>query len=153
MKHAYQNICGLIALSGFSDREVMEFAERLFQQRPDTFMLDIGEIRRILKNASPNQFLDEPVDRKVQSMGDTAHKIERLLILEAGIPKAIAVMNLLEELKLRFPSLHFPSENRKGFYTWIRRLCTLIPEKELLHVATSIRNRSVHDTPSDWRLK
>ena len=69
------------------------------------------------------------------------------------MPRALAIEMLTEELRRRFPSQDIPPESRKGFSNWIRRLSQDIPEKELLFVATAIRNRIVHDAQTDWRLK
>lgn len=153
MKSTYLNICRLIASSGYPERDIIEFVDELIRQGPNAFIGDIEGLRRLMKNASSTRIFDVPTDQPVPPISDTAQKIERLLISDAGMPKAAAVTVLSEELRRRFPVLRVPSEGRKGFYLWIRRLTALVPEKELLHIATSIRNRLVHDSPTDWRLK
>lgn len=153
MKSAYLNVCRLIASSGYQERDIAEFLDELIKQGPSAVISDIDDIRRFLKTTSPTRIFDVPTDRFVASLSDTALKIERLLINDAGMPKAAAIQLMSEELRLRYPNMRVPSESRKGFYSWIRRLTSQVSEKELLHIATSIRNRSVHDSPTDWRLK
>jgi hypothetical protein len=152
MKSAYLNICRLIASSGYQERDIAAFVDELIKQGPNAVIGDIDDFRRLMKTPSSNRIFDTPTEQAVP-LSDTALKIERLLINDAGMPKAVAVALLSDELRLRFPHLDVPRESRKGFYSWIRRLTALVPEKELLHIATSIRNRSVRDSPIDWRLK
>jgi hypothetical protein len=152
MKSAYLNICRLLASSGYQERDIAEFVHELIKQGPSAAIGDIDDFRRLMKTTSSSRIFDTQTEQAVP-LSDTALKIERLLINDAGMPKAVAVSLLSDELRLRFPRLDVPPESRKGFYSWIRRLTALVSEKELLHIATSIRNRSVHDSPTDWRLK
>lgn len=153
MKSAYQRICRLLASSGYHDRDIAEFLDELLKAGPMSAIKDIGDIRRTINMPSSNRAFDVPTHRFVPPQSDTASKIERLLVRDAGMPRAIAIERLSNELRIRFPDLQVPPESRKGFHLWIRRLAMLVPEKELLHIATNIRNRSVHDSPTDWRLK
>lgn len=153
MKSPYLEICRLLAAAGYSLRDVAEFIEVVANQGPDLVMRDIDGIRKSMNQVMSNIDFDEPKEYSLISSSDTAQKIERLLIRDAGMPKMVAVDVLSHELKARYPGMQIPAEGRKGFTSWIRRLTSFIPEKELLHLATNIRNRSVHDMPSDWRLK
>ena len=83
----------------------------------------------------------------------TESKIARLLLEEAGLPKYVAVLRITQELKKLHPSELIPSESRKGFLSWIRKLSAITSESELLHIATRIRNEFIHEHPSDWQLK
>jgi hypothetical protein len=153
MRGAYLQICKLLACSGLRDREVAEFAHILQQNGPDAFLEDIVTLRRWINGFASERFYDSPSFELVSPPSEVSEKIERLLIHEAGMPKSIAVSLLSADLRQRYPDLPFPSESRKGFRTWIDRLGDLLPGKELLHVATSLRNRYVHESPPDWRLK
>ncbi|MBZ0074388.1 hypothetical protein [Bordetella hinzii] len=153
MKNSYINICRLIASSGYSTNEIFEFLDELIIKDPSAAMKDIHSIRKTLQNLELRNFYDIPRSQFHSAHSDTITKIEHLLIDEAGIPKFVAIQLITEEIKLRHPNIDIPPESRKGFRYWIQRLTSYIPEKELLHIAMNIRNRSVHDSPSDWRLK
>ncbi len=152
MKDTYLSICRLLASSGFSDRDIAEFMNELIGMGPNTVLSDIRDIRR-LTNTSPKRVYDFPTEVYIVPPSETAMKIERLLIQDAGLTRLTAIERLSDELHRRFPKILIPPESRKGFHTWIQKLSALIPEKELLHIAAKIRNRSVHEPPSDWRLR
>ena len=154
MKNAYIKICRLLAASGYRESEFAEFIEEASAAGPTSFISTLGELRRFeMSQTTVRLFVDKPADRFVAHSSDAALKIERLLINDARMPRAVAVDALSEELRRNFPSRDIPSESRKGFANWIRRLSAIFPEKELLFLATAIRNRVVHDAPNDWRLK
>lgn len=153
MKSAYENICRLLASSGFSEREIFDFSDELFNIGPNGFLDDITHLKRLSKNTLIRNAFDVSPNQPRPTTNDTVKKIERLLIDEARLLKIVAVAMLSSELLTRFPKIQLPVESRKGFNHWLHKLTELVPEKELLHLATKIRNRSVHDQPTDWRLK
>lgn len=153
MKNSYINICHLIASSGYSKSEIFEFLDELTIKSPNSAMNDIQSIRNMLQNSKTREFYEVPKSHFSSAFSDTITKIEHLLIDEADLPKFVAIQLISEEIRSRHPNIDIPPESRKGFQYWIQRLTSYIPEKELLHIAMNIRNRSVHDSPSDWRLK
>lgn len=154
MKNAYLKICRLLAASGHKMNELEEFAHELRSLGSGAFLSDIDELRHMDPSYSAYRHRgDVSTYRSSQPPSDAALKIERLLLHDAGMPRTVAIEILTEELRRRFPSQDIPPESRKGFGNWIRRLSQDIPEKDLLFVATGIRNRVVHDAPTDWRLK
>lgn len=153
MKSSYLEICRLLAASGYSLRDLSQFLDMLMRQGPDLTMREIENIRDESRHHASNIDSDEPRGYARSEFNDIAQKVERLLIYDAGMPRALAIEILSTELMKKYPGLLLPSEGRKGFSAWIRRVAAVVPEKELLHVVTSIRNRSVHDSPTDWRLK
>ena len=153
MKSSYLQICTLLASSGFRDRDIAEFIETLLELGPQTFTQDVASLRRAIPELRREVPFDTPSRVQSEPSSEISEKIERLLLLETGLQKAAAIDILSEELRARFPNQIIPSESRKGFHVWIHRLTNAIPEKELLHLATSIRNRYVHQRPSDWRLR
>ncbi|UUO11549.1 hypothetical protein M6D76_02285 [Alcaligenes faecalis] len=153
MKDSYIDICHLIASSGYSTNEIFEFLDELISKDSSAAMKDIQSIRKILQNSKPRKLYEIPKNQFHSTHSDTVTKIEHLLIDEADLQKFVAIQLISEEIKLRHPNIEIPPESRKGFQYWIKRLTSCIPEKELLHIAMNIRNRSVHDSPTDWRLK
>lgn len=153
MKSNYLEICRLLASSGYSLNRISEFLELVDRQGPGMTMRDIEDMRRETNNWMTSVDLDVPRGNFYYELNDTAQKIERLLIDDAGMPKTLAINILSNELINKYPGLAIPHEGRKGFSAWVRRVASLVPEKELLYIATNIRNRTVHDLPSDWRLK
>lgn len=154
MKDAYVEICRLLAASGYREKELTEFIEQAMMAGPTSILSTIRELRRFEMHQSAFRSLaDTPTDTFAPPPSDAALKIERLLIIDARMPRAAAIDALTEEIRRNFPTRNIPSESRKGFANWIRRLSEVVPEKELLFFATAIRNRVVHDAPGDWRLK
>jgi hypothetical protein len=153
MKRAYLKLCRLIAASGFREREIVEFAEYVAARRPRELVVDVLELRELMGDVSQDRIFEPPtIGFDIQTNG-LDEKIERLLISDAGLPRTIAIEELTKMLNERFPGIRVPPESRKGFRLWIQKLCALVPEKELLHLASSLRNRVLHEAPSDWRLK
>ena len=153
MKHAYLRICRLLAASGYRERDLADFVHQVVSQGPEAFLSTVNDLRRLDPRSAAYPFLvDTPIDTFLPPPSDATMKIERLLLHDAGMPRAAAIEMLTEELRLRFPSLEIPPESRTGFSNWIRRLSQDIPEKDLLFIATAIRNRVVQDAPTDWRL-
>ncbi|MBV6320547.1 hypothetical protein [Duganella violaceipulchra] len=153
MKSPYLEICRLLASSGYSLRDISEFLDFSMRQSPNGTVREIEAMRHEINHWISNTDFDEPRDYSHSEFNETAQKVERLLIYDVGMPKSVAIEILSHELILRYPGLLLPPEGRKGFLAWIRRVASIVPEKELLHIATNIRNRSVHDLPTDWRLK
>jgi hypothetical protein len=154
MKDTYVRICRLLAASGYREKELLEFIEQAMVAGPDSFLATVGELRRLeIEHSTLRILFDRPTETFAPPPSDAARKIERLLINDARMPRAVAIDALTEEVRRNFPSTYIPSESRKGFSNWIRRLAEVVPEKDLLFLATAIRNRVVHDAPGDWRLK
>jgi len=153
MKISYLQLSKLLAASGFGERDFAEFARSICQLGPKQFTEDVMSMRQLLSDISHPTPYDIPSPTQSGPPSDIEEKIERLLIHETALPKLEAVALLTTELRQRFPEKPVPPESRKGFQLWIHKLTSIFPEKELLHLATSIRNRFVHERPSDWRLK
>lgn len=164
MKSSYEKICRMLALSGYNDKDLENFIYEVHHRSPNRVIRDIEDVRRSMNSfismSESSEFakknLDIDYERKsylLGSEGDTIMKIERLLLQEAGLSKSTAIHLLSNELMMKFPNAPIPHESKKGFYSWVERLINFIPEKDLLYIATNIRNKIVHDAPIDWRLK
>ena len=153
MKTAYLRVCRLLASSGFREHEIAEFAQQVSQSDSRALLGDVARLRQLMNDSLQGRTLDIPLSTSHSLPSEVEEKIERLLVLDTGLPRSLAVEQLTAVLRLRSPEIDVPSESRKGFRPWIRKLITLVPEKELLHIATSLRNRVVKPAPPDWRLK
>ena len=153
MKPGYLKLCKLLAASDCRERDIVEFAQTLLQVGPRTFEEDVLAMKRLLVELQIATPYDSPSHSSSEPMSEIVDKIEQLLTRETRLPKLMAIELLSSELLQRYPNISIPPESRKGFRAWIHRLTNIVPEKELLHLATSIRNRYVHERQPDWRLK
>lgn len=157
MSNSYKKLCNLLAASNINEKEIYDFISTLQNANPHEVLDYISEVRKLLNTElnhynyaynSKNWY--NPDNFEMPS--ETEKKIVHLLLEEADLPKTVAIALMTQELEKR---LHFqvPSESRKGFSNWIRKLLSIIPESELLHIATLIRNNFVHEQSYDWKLK
>jgi hypothetical protein len=156
MRRSYQKICALLAAADFDEREIWEFVEAVHKAGPSEVARYVIHIRHMLMSEMKNGGSDWYIRKRPSNFepsSETEEKIAHLLLEDAGLPKYVAITRLTQELKKRHPSEPIPSESRKGFTSWIRKLLAITSESELLHVATRIRNEFVHERPSDWHLK
>ena len=161
MKNSSLKICRLLASSGYSEQEIRDFVFELFDLGPNMAVEHIFNIWQESKTSPFNKVFDysinntNPFTKNIVANyeNSTAQKIKRLLLIDAGLSIADASKLLTEELNKKFPNINIPTISKKSFYIWIEKLIFIVPEKDLLYIATSIRNRSVHDSPIDWKLK
>ena len=86
---------------------------------------------------------------------DVPMRVEFLLRNEAGLKVRQAALELLSSLKRERPSMAgtMKPPNKESFCKWLKKLLRQIEPSELLHHATLVRNRYVHDTEQDWPLR
>ncbi|MCC5051994.1 hypothetical protein [Xanthomonas campestris] len=79
-------------------------------------------------------------------------RVERLLKVDARLStmKAVDIFSgaLIREKLLRADQI--PPLSKKAFNTWVDRISTIVEPKELLRIATLIRNRLAHEGNTDW---
>lgn len=150
-RSSYQRICALLAAAEVRHSDIVEFSRTLLQRGPDGVYEDVLRIRA--------QFYLAPDERGERAASgaplndELAEKVQRLLIDEAHLTKTQALDLLSLAVRRRYPAVEVAPDPKKGFAAWIRRLRTVVPESDLLHLATTIRNSLVHERPHDWRLK
>jgi hypothetical protein len=148
-RSSYLRICALLAAADVRHTDLIEFGRVSARKGPDALYQDVLRMRAQLYGSIREDRPREP--HPVQD--ELAAKVERLLFSEAGLSKSQAVEKLASELRRRYPDVTIPPEAKKGFTAWVRKLAALVPESDLLHLATTLRNSFVHDRPHDWRLK
>jgi len=150
-RNSYVRICALLAAADFLQDDLAEFAHILRQKGARGVYQDIARLKADLNLTVGER--EEHSSSESPQTDELAEKVQRLLFDEARLTKLQAFEMLSTQIRTRHPGLDVPPDPKKGFSAWVRRLATFIPESELLHLATTIRNAFVHDRPQDWRLK
>jgi hypothetical protein len=82
-------------------------------------------------------------------------RVDQLLRGEAKLSTGDAVQSLssrIVQMKLLTPD-RLPPLSRKSLRDWVGRLAMLVQPKDILRVATIVRNERVHSPARDWRLR
>ena len=91
---------------------------------------------------------------RLRNFDEIIDKVETLLVGDAGLAKSMAGTLLYNELSRRGRFGDLPIPTKIAFRLWLARLLDTVPQSEVLHAATKIRNGLVHgsETGSDWPL-
>lgn len=86
---------------------------------------------------------------------DIDEKVLQLLRVEAGLSAAEAIRSMSASLRKldKARSLELPGYSKQSLGSWVRRAAKTFSPSELLYVATTIRNASVHGAQLDWGLR
>lgn len=150
----------LLAGSGLSQKEIRELVAEMQDLPPGQLVDAILYLRR---NAlDPLEVADSMLGRGRRPSGlrkprlgsDVRSRVEFLLREEAGLTVNQAALELLASLKRERPGLFemVKPPNKESLYDWLRRVLPRIEPSELLHHATLVRNKYVHDTDREWPL-
>lgn len=149
--------CLLLAGTNYTQSELMRlFAdlEKMGRQRTVEEILFLREQARGNSVADEGNLLPPPVSKDDLTSATT--RIVALLRDEAQLSTREAIAVLSSALKEKFPELRgnvLPPQSKKSLAVWIERVSRIVPERELLHLATVLRNRRVHAVSGDWTLK
>lgn len=162
MQEAVTKFLLLLSGSGMSHKEIREIAAKLRYFSPTELADAVRFIRRnaldpldevvtsILSGTGP-----VPGKKKMDRSGsDVPLRVVTLLKFEAGLTVKEAALELLNSLEQRRPGISetIKPPNKESFYGWLQRLSKRIEPSELLHHASRIRNRYVHQVEQDWPL-
>ena len=151
----------LLAGSGLSQKEIFELVAEMRDLPPRELADAIIHLRR---NAlDPLKDTDTMLggSRKPHGLrrphrptSDVRRRVEVLLREEAGLTVDRAASELLASLKRERPGVFdtVKAPNKQSLYDWLRRVSSNVEPSELLHHATLIRNKYVHNTDTDWPL-
>jgi hypothetical protein len=154
MKTGFLKIGVLLAASNITHRELLEFAAELERIGPKGLVRHVDSLKALVESAALSDFEVYTPSQNLQATSAPAStKIKRLLLEEARLPKVEAMHALASAVLKRHPDVKIPSDSRKGFSAWLLKLINVVSESELLYMATTIRNKYVHEAPTDWRLK
>ena len=144
MKTIEQKLVLFLADPKISDSEFSELARALESPRVQRLLAAAWEIRKQLDRDSrdyPSTESRDPDERALR-------EIERLLLVEARIPKGVAVRMLAEKLEYQKP---LPS--RFSFHGAVLDFIHGFDASRVLSAAQRIRNEHVHERPSHtWPL-
>ena len=155
MINGFEKAVFLLAAADFKQRDVEDFVKKIKLLETSEAWTAISEAKMTL--ALSTSSTESPT---LPHLAPTAHptetiaKILQLLINDARLSKNQAAQILIKEIKKRLPRTEIPILNSKrGFSSWVEKLVKIVPESELLHLATIIRNEYVHVGSSDWKLR
>ena len=151
----------LLAGSGLSHGEIRELVAEMQDLPPRQLADAILHLRR--HALDPLEVADSmlgsyrrPHGRKKPHRpdGDVRRRVEFLLKEEAGLTVNGAALELLASLKRERPGVFeaVKPPNKESLYSWLRKVLSNCEPSELLHHATLVRNKFVHDTDEDWPL-
>lgn len=154
-----ERFCLLLASSDFSEKQLWDLLHWLRTERPQVLLEAVTYLRTLarrelggfLRNRD-STFESSPA-RLTQE--DFALKVERLLKLEARLSNRVAAEMLIDAIgptKSRASRIRPPAQ-KESFRRWLEKLAHDVSPSELLHHATMIRNRVVHEPGGDWPLR
>ncbi len=94
-------------------------------------------------------------ESSIVSGSETGRKMQKLLLEDARLSQSEAIRRLHAALVEDQPSLASSLEQvqTENFDEWILVVLQMVPQRELLHYASLIRNSIVHDADARWRLR
>lgn len=158
MKQKPVSILMTIASSEVDVHSLSEFARWVHRIGPSELVKAVMHVRRVAKDVlrdssqSSGRYVPRKhSERRVSPRGASSavRRTETLLQKELGLSVSAAASLLLPVLANtlgRLPENAAPKP-KESFDRWLRRLTRDVSPSQLLHVASMIRNRTVHDWP------
>jgi hypothetical protein len=151
----YRLLLSLAAL-GLSERDTEELLDSLRDMSSDEIVSAVSKIRREQRIYDFELSQTDSIRRRVQSKQSDSlgSRVSQLLRKEAKLGTLESVDALTKELTKSGKLLpnDIPPLSHKSLEDWIDRLAQRVPSKEILRVATLIRNERVHTPLRDWEL-
>lgn len=149
MKNAIRHAAMIFAKAGISDREIIRLLLEVRRVHPEDFIEEVETCRAKLRTVGSASPRNASRPDKEWTLGE---RVETLLKKEARLSTAnahIALTNALVDAVLVKPD-ELPALSKKSFSSWVDRVAASVPHKELLRLATMIRNRHIGGDPIDW---
>lgn len=149
MKNARRHAAMIFAKAGISDKEIVRLLLDIRRVHPEDFIEEVEACRAKLRSVGSSNPRNASRPDKEWTLGE---RVETLLKKEARLSTAnahIALTNALVDALLVRPD-ELPPLSKKSFSSWVDRVAAIVPHKELLRLATMIRNRHVGGDPIDW---
>lgn len=151
MSDVYDRLVLLLAAASFTRREISEIHGALRRNSADELVWRVTELRQAyLRNGELKQ--PERRTNRNDSSWTVGERVAKLLKEEAQLSSSAAHSFLTKALvKDRLISKDaIPPVSKKAFHDWVDRLGYIVPPRELLRIATEIRNGVVGDDSADW---
>ncbi len=151
MSDVLDRLVMLLAAANLSRREISEIHNAIRRHSPEELFWRVNELRHSqLKASAPR-----PAERRTirsDSNWTVGERVAKLLKEEADLSSGMA-HNLLINAMIKDGLIDtgaIPPVSKKAFHDWVDRLTAYIPPRELLRIATEIRNGVVGDDSADW---
>lgn len=151
MSDAFDRLVLLLAAANLTRREIVEIHDALRRRPAEELVWRVSELRQaFLKGSGPRNA--ERRSNRNDSSWTVGERVARLLKEEASLSSGVARSILAEALvnDRLISEEAIPSVSKKSFHDWVDRLAQNVPPRELLRIATEIRNGVVGDDSADW---
>lgn len=154
------NFVLMMVAAGWRRSEIVSLVEslrRLSDSELSELLLNANHFQEELSasffSARGDVFYSSPIS--IAASSDIDEKVIRLLRVEAGLSVMESVRSMSQGLRKvdRARAAELPGYSKQSLGSWVRRAAEVFSPSELLYVATSIRNASVHGTQLDWGLR
>ncbi|QJR28280.1 hypothetical protein [Limnobacter profundi] len=155
MSESYTRICFLLAAAGYRESELSQFARAVVSAGSAKFVDDVAEMQKVIQQEKSRGLKGDVAntERLSRRLDDSlAERVTQLLIFEARMTK----LEASEALRFEFMKRGIkapPSLGKRSFSDWLSQLARVVPQSEILHLSTRIRNQFVHQSDTDWSLK
>ena len=151
MSDVFDRIILLLAGANVTRREISDIQSALRRHSAEEIFLRVTEVRQ-----PPHRGVDgrhsERRSVKHESSWSVGERVAKLLREEAELSPAVArdliVHALVSDGLLDLDDV--PPISKKSFHDWVDRVANIVAPREILRVATEIRNGVVGDDSADW---
>lgn len=151
MSDAIDRLVLILAAANLTRREIAEIHGALRRYPAEELVWRVTELRQALLKGSGPRHTERRTNRN-DSNWTVGERVAKLLKEEASLSSGIA-HNILTEALVNDGLISrdaIPSVSKKSFHDWVDRLAQFVPPRELLRIATEIRNGVVGDDSADW---
>lgn len=150
----------LLAGSGLSEREIMQYLRELVSLTENELLAQVAALRGGSGFEGQQRRLNIEVLSEARALSKNQERIldqiSQMLRQDTGLTVERASRILLSQVKRHVPPSQrgqLPSLNKESFSSWLEKLSTIVPMSVLLHEAARIRNKSRHASLPDWPLE
>jgi len=159
MKNNITKMLLKLASSDSTTKELHEFASWIRSREPEEFVSVVKKIREQAKSLSSSDinYLDNSFKKyksEKNNKDEIILRIENILRNELNLTlkqSSDMLIPIIQKTKL-YNNKYLAPKQGESYVRWISRLRKDIPDSELLHFVTILRNDLVNN-PSDWPLK
>jgi hypothetical protein len=151
MSDSFDRLVLLLAAANFTRREIVEIHGALRRRPAEEIVWRVTELRQAFVKSSGLRHAERRTSRN-DSSWTVGERVARLLkdeaSLSSGTAHSILMTALVNDGLIREEEI--PAVSKKSFHDWVDRLAQVVPPREILRIATEIRNGVVGDDSADW---